>query len=729
MQNNPIFIRILLGLIFSVPLFFTPFTAFGWHFGKTLMLHILVELFVFSTLYYYFFRKNGKLSFNANWLDVAFVLFGVSLFLTSLTGVNFGQSLWMNQSRAMGVFTWIHLLFLYFFLRIWLRSKESWMWAMKWSIGVGFLVTLTAIFQNHLPSEWRGDFGGRLAGILGNPGFFGAYMIPLFGISIFQFFEEKKLKKLMYGCTTLWFATMIIFSASRGAFAGLLGILVVLGVGFLLQYIRSIKATRGKIKYFLAGICVLFLCIGGIMVGKNSSSFSRLFNFSFHQQTGKTRLMAWDIAWKSFLEKPVFGWGYGNYEVPFNKYFNPQFFQYGFSETVWDKPHSAPFEMLSAMGIFSIFYFAFFAVCFFLLGKKIWKESSEEKMRDFVLLATLFGYAITISVMFDTIAALFLIMFLFSYVSFSTETKWKKDFSANQYSGLSKVLIGVVLAYCLVINIHLFQASIALKTSLNKENLFGFSQRIKKVFALGTALEDENAILLAERFSKMEKANVFGKANTMYWKEPALQITEVLEKYVLRYPENLSYPMWAAEVYLILGQFDNPDYYVKAVNALKKAETIAPQKQEVKILLTRAYMLQKDFENALLTVQHAVDIAPNIGHSYYFLALTQEGAGKRSEGLVSFAKSFENGYSPTENERQLYIDILTEEKKYRELAEQYIYLMKQNPEKPDWYVKLAAVYALEGKKKEALEMVEKAVVLYPPLQEEANNFIKANNLR
>src|SRR5690606_23008886 len=53
-----------------------------------------------------------------------------------------------------------------------------------------------------------------------------------------------------------------------------------------------------------------------------------------------TRVMAWGVAFEAWQEKPVFGWGPNNFYYAFNKYYKPQFLEYGFGETWFDNAHS-----------------------------------------------------------------------------------------------------------------------------------------------------------------------------------------------------------------------------------------------------------------------------------------------------------------------------------------------------------------------------------------------------
>lgn len=77
----------------------------------------------------------------------------------------------------------------------------------------------------------------------------------------------------------------------------------------------------------------------------------------------QTRLLLWKQSIIAFKEKPIFGWGMENFNVPFEKHYNPYF------EVWYDRAHNIFFDylvmtgilgLLSFAGIFVVYYRQFF---------------------------------------------------------------------------------------------------------------------------------------------------------------------------------------------------------------------------------------------------------------------------------------------------------------------------------------------------------------------------------
>lgn len=717
-------------VVLTLPLLFTSFTIFPWQFGKTILFHIFIEVSLAGFLVHSLIKKGKEWKWHWNWLDLSILLFLGGLLITTLTGVNREQSFWMNQSRAIGVFSWIHFGVMYFLCRMNFSSAKEWKKVFQWSVGVAILVALSAIVQNYLPISWRGDMGERFSGILGNPAFFAAYMIPHAGISVWLFLQEKKIIRWFYACLAPFFIIMVWFSGIRGAFLGLIIGSAIAFVSVGIEAIRSRRENKKQVWKFVGISGFLFLILIGVgFVFQNSFLSSRLLDASLTTGSGRTRLMAWDIALRAFKDRPFFGFGWGNYEIPFNQHYNPQFLQYGFQETVWDKPHNAAFEMMASMGLFVIFYIGVFVAAAWALLRKNNGDSSEERVEKKILLATLVAYGVQNLFLFDTFSVLVVIIFLLAFIGQYAESKKEKIVHFTGWHPLLSVLVLALSGYCMLLNIQFLRSSHAVQSVVEANTTFQFSENVHSVFVSDTALKDENALLMAEHLTDLDKANLIGSANSSYWKAGALEVAQVLEEYARRYPQNIAYPNWAGQVYLVLGQYTNEAYYVQALENFKRSEQVAPNKQEIKFLLARAYLLQKDFANAILTAQQAVDIAPNVGQSYDFLGIAQVAGQKFPEAVKSFDLALKNGLSPLQEHRLYIIDIYTSQKEYDKAIEQYLILQENDPTVPDWYIKLAALYALKGDKDQALKMVDQALILAPEIKPQADAFIKQYNLR
>lgn len=236
----------------------------------------------------------------------------------------------------------------------------------------------------------------------------------------------------------------------------------------------------------------------------------------------------------------------------------------------------------------------------------------------------------------------------------------------------------------------------------------------------------ENAVFLAEQFTKFDKAGAIAKEKKV--EDAALTIISVLEGASSEHSNNLIFPVWAGQVYLVLGEKFDGKYYQKAEENLLKAEKISPNKQEVLFLLGRLYLLKQDFENALSYQKKAVEAALEINISHWFLGLTYVAKGERAHGLEEIVKAMELGYNPTSEQKLYILDLYALEKNYPKLIEEYKKMIENDPGNLDWYIKLAVIYAESGDKKSALEITRYAVGLFPPLKIEADKFIKKYNL-
>lgn len=727
MKGNSRFFLIFACVLVTLPLLFTPFTFFPWQYGKVLAFQFLIEVGLLVFVTQALMKKKFQWK-KMNVLDWSVVVFLLALVLTAFTGINFEQSVWLNEARGIGIFTWLHGGVLYFLLKNTLQTKKDWLRVFGWSVGVAFLVSLTAVFQNYLPQAWRGDLGGRFSGILGNPAFFASYILVHIGLCAVLWSEEQRKRRWVLAVLGAFFTVMIFYSGIRGAFYGLIGSVF---VGFLVWLGLSLKKhegtsrTRSGVLFGLLAL-IAFLVSGFLGYFQHIPFLNRFFDLGIAQGTGGTRLLAWKTAWHIFRERPIFGWGWGNFEAAFHKYFNPQFLRYSFQETVWDKPHNVVLEMMSAMGIFALTYLAIF-------GAAVWslffKKEKSQKKQNILFLVILLGYGVQNMFLFDTINVLCIIFPILAFISWHNQ---KETSAWSDVSGIDQgfaVAVILLLALCVRQNIQFLRVSMALQQAVSADSLFGFKEKVHKVFALGGPLRDENAILLADTFTKMEKNNMLGAQNVMYWKDPAQEITSVLVDYEKRYPESVSYPLWSAQVFLIRAQYESASYYDEAILRLQEAQKRSPQRQEVLFILARASLLKGDFASAIAANKKAVELAPNIGQSHFFLGLTYFASNNLSAAADSFEAALHNNFVPTREQSLTILSVLLNEKRYPTAEAQILAQLQNYPDDTELLPKLALTYALEGKKKEAVEIVDKIVVLYPQLKNEVDQFVQTYHLR
>lgn len=716
----------------ALPLFFTDFTFFPWHFGKTMIFQIIVEILL--VIFLLLWARGEKTIKRFNFLDWSILIFLIILTVTAVAGINFSNSFWGNEARANGVFTWWHFGIFYFLLVNTFKENKDWMRLFSLIVAVGAVAALTSIFPSLLPASWVSNSGG---GIIGNRAFLAYFLSPLVGLGMYLFLKETSPWHWPYlGAVALYIVTLILVN-NRGAFLGL-------AIGILAGLIAAVLILPRKKYKFIVGVTVftaLFCAIGLFFILQNTSlgaRFPRLYaraQFYISSGTGATRIMAWTSALKGVKERPLSGWGMGNYEIVFSKYYSPLFLKYGFSETVWDKPHNWLLEIGMASGILGVagYVFIYAAAIFFLFtpcgSSPVGRRPLAACGRGYLILfSILSAYFIQSLFLFETTNTLLVWFLILAFISATRSAVLQ---SAEKKKYLPRQAVLVVAVIVVIFSLYRFnfiplRSSYYLRQAEKSANLndwiFNANKALDESRSARPSFEGEVAVFLAEQFVESDKLGNLTSDESV--KSTALNILKVLRQEEKKYPDNLSYPTWAGQVLTILGARMDAAYYTEAEDELRKAVQISPQKQESWFLLGRLLLLKKDFTGALLAQTRAVEIEPSLGISHWFLGLAKVASGDLKGGLLEIEKARELGYNLTMDQKLYVLDLYAEDKNYKKLIEEYGQLAAAEPDNVNWQVRLATVYALSGDKKSALDIAKKLIISYPDIKADAEKFIK-----
>ena len=728
----------LYSLLF-LPLAFMPFTMFPWQFGKTVFFQIFVEILLVIGLSIAFYSKTFVWK-KFNFLDKLFLLFFLVLLISSFTGANFGSSFWTSQMRSNGVFLWLHFGVFYFLMRNFFKTEKQWHRALDVIIGVSVLVSLTALFQNYLPDAWRGDGGGtQFAGIIGNRAFLALYLILPIALAAYQslgtFIASQQWKRWVYIAIAFGEIFILYFTGNRGALVGLI-------VGGLLILCASIFIFSHK-QYRLFAACGLVLgcvIVVALLLTRLGSGTLDFRNY-YASGTAKTRFMAWDIALKGLSDRPLVGWGMNNFEVFFNRYFNPEFLRYGFTETIWDKPHNWFLDIADSAGIVGFGAYAAVLVCLFVYLWRLQKKAVTNlaRLQYIIITGGFMAYLIALFFFFETINSMLVFFPVCAWIAFLYDQqfskqraplnnhlkKWQKEFIV---AGACVVAVVVLYKW----NIKPLYASYYMQKSSTeifiRGDMVDWAGNVQKVFDTSTYLQTENAILLASDVATADKKGVQISVGGDAVQHAIGRIADTLVQRAERYTDNYVYAVWAGQAYLALGTHFGAGYADDAIRWFEEAVRRAPQKQEAYFFLGRAYLVKKDFVKSEEALQKTVILSPALGEPYWFLGLVQFAEGKRAEGLENMEKAFSVGFVKSTKNVLYVIDSFALEGRYDKVVEYYNYLIRLEPKNPTWYTKLAATYVKMGNKVAARDAVEKAVSLMPDLRPQADEFIKQNKL-
>ena len=307
-----------------IPLIFTEFSFQPWHFGKTILLVILIDVLLILTVFDCFHQKQIEIKFNNldKWLAVFFALcIGLSFFAFDVTRAFFG-----TITRANGILIVFHFYLYYVLLRN-LFQSNAWQKVFRITASVGFLSILIAwlglkltFFYSIVPSSYT-----RLSGLMGNPIVLASYLCVLIIILSLAIFEDKNKKwQIFYYITFILSIITIFASGTRGAvLAFFVGLFFLLG-GFIffLQQNKKVKLFSALILALaLSFILYLYLPMGLQARSLLPANIAQVFNLSTSSLGAETRLMAWGVAFKGFLDRPIIGWGASNFQFAFDKFY------------------------------------------------------------------------------------------------------------------------------------------------------------------------------------------------------------------------------------------------------------------------------------------------------------------------------------------------------------------------------------------------------------------------
>lgn len=725
---NKIVIAILL-LLSALPLLFTSWSFFPWHFGKTVIFEMILEIVLFVCL---FIHQKKQPRHRFNYLDWSLIIFLLILLVTALVGENFSNSFWGNQARANGIIVWSHFGIFYFLLKRFFQKQQDWLNLLTVGFFAALLAGLSSVFQNSLPESWQNASGG---GIIGNRAFLAFYLLPAIGVGCYLFSFYKNKIRWLFFVSTLLMVWILLSLDNRGSELGLIGGLLsflVLAALFLPE-----KQGRGWARGLLAAIFIFFILLFSFPKIANilPKGLGRLTNINaLVTGTGETRLMAWRIAWQGIQQHPVLGVGLGNYEIFFNHFYNPQFLKYSFQETVWDKPHNWLLEMGVSAGIVGLLsYLSIITAAIYMLLKSFKSSSVIGRGGSLIIISTLLAYSLQSLFLFETTNSLILWFIILAYISFSQSAiegaaggLENKKINRNILTA-AKIILGIILIFLFLLNFSFLRVSYYMRQADLNDNFRLWTDYAESALAARTPFLGENAIFLAEKFIKFDQAEAF--ANSPDLEKVGLDIVRVLQSYSNKFPDNLSYSVWVGQVYLVLGSRVNEKYYQNAEQALLLANHISLNKQEVLFLQGRLYLLQKKFAEAIKMLQSAVAVAPDVNTSHWFLGLTYVATGDIKSGLAEFEKAVELGYNIIGDKKLYVLDLYAQVKDYDRLVAEYKKLITSEPENLEWYVKLATVYAESGRKAEALALAQQLLAMSPGSATDISNFIKKYKLK
>ena len=638
---------IVYGALFLVP--FIPLVVadslfFPYITGKAFLFRVIVEVaFVaWACLAYAEPRYRPR----SSWIIKAFGLFVAVMLVADIFGQNIWRSLFSNFERMEGWVTIIHLFAYFVVASSMLVSEKLWNRFLNTTIVASLYVAIYGLLQfwGVLAIQQSAD---RLDSTLGNAAYLAIYMymhVAIAALLLYRTYRAKGLNWLVwaYGAVIVIESFVLYETATRGTVIGYIAAILLGALIFAWKGVN--KKTRQWAIGILVAVAVIilgFIALKNVPAIKNNDVLGRFASISLSDGTTQSRLLLWHMALEGAKEHPILGWGQENFNLIFNKYYDPKL--YG-DEQWFDRAHDVFFDWLTAGGILGLLsYLSIFAAVMYMLwrGKEetetavdqsrlspserraLHNHGTPEKMEPLdlsekVIITGFFvGYFIHNIFVFDNIASYLLFATMLAYVhsrsSVPFSFSWinlKPSSSAAQLSVWCGVIVALVLVFGL--NWSGYQTNVDLIKALSlqcpdstgatvyclpggpADNLTAYQQALA-YNSFGT--EEVRERLLDTASTVDSDSSVASTTQIAFYNFAATQMAEQFKET----PTDARPFVLYASYLMSIGE------YSTALPYAQEALTLSPTKQTIMFLIIANEIQLKQYDQALALAKQAYD--------------------------------------------------------------------------------------------------------------------------
>jgi tetratricopeptide (TPR) repeat protein len=417
------------------------------------------------------------------------------------------------------------------------------------------------------------------------------------------------------------------------------------------QKILSRKSTY-------AGLLILILTVGaGVWFSRfnpfweHVPGLSRLKDISLSDASLLPRRVALSVAWQGFLEKPLTGWGWENFNIVFNKHYDPRLLSAGYQETRFDKPHNAILEYLVTGGLPLFLAFIGLSIAFIF---EVYKN--RDKTFAVMMTALLCGYIVRNAFVFDTVGPVMMMMMVFGWVDWqywknrersqtqTTVTTTQKKNQREDEDG--REVIALLLCCASIIPVYFFNI-LSLEASYYQYqgfNSFVHNKSYAGISNFKTAIEiyspytgnfkRDYAIAAAEAH--------FGSPGSVK-KQDVLDAIAGMEQTTSEHPLDAYNHYSLVDLYNQVSDLDKENFTRKAEEHAARALNLSPDRQEVLFSLAKTKTLEKKYPEAIELLKKAISLNENIADAQFYYGLVSYAAGDQGEGYKGIKKGLELG--------------------------------------------------------------------------------------
>jgi O-antigen ligase/tetratricopeptide (TPR) repeat protein len=472
----------------------------------------------------------------------------------------------------------------------------------------------------------------RMSSTLGNAIFLSVYaLLHVFLALWVMSCSENKGVRIMTALIAIFNLIVVFFTVTRTAI-----LVLVLSIIFYLFYLfLSRKQAKFKKSIISALIIIMVLIVGGLVFLQTQQQTSWIKNapslvnrLAFLTSNFSDRTTTWGIALKGFAQKPIFGWGWENYNVVFNQYYPPQFLAGGETNTWFDKSHNQITDLLALTGLLGTFaYLLLWVMLVRIIFKKIRSSTDNgEKLSWFLLFLMLLVYFIQNLTVFDAPAPLIMFYFSLALVYFMSTEQKEPTPSVPSHAHSSKnpllliIILLVVVVVCFLIynfNIKPFKRStLGLEAKRIAQNNFKNGIALyQNTLASPSFINPEIRLQLA-RTILLARSDQVRVAD--FQQGFNLAVAEA-KKNTTEHPHDARYWLTLAKLYSLASNNDL-FYAQQAEQAITTGIPLSPKRQQFYFELSQVKINKGQLQEGIESAKAALSFDESIPVSHYYLA-------------------------------------------------------------------------------------------------------------
>ncbi|MFA6194280.1 MAG: O-antigen ligase family protein [Patescibacteria group bacterium] len=628
------YLRILQGgLIASLLIVFFVFKdlLFPYITSKQLSFNVLMEFLL--AIWLVFVMRFPEYRPKKNLIIYGLMAYFVAIVASCVISVDPILSFWGDSERMLGFFHILHFFIFYLILVTVFKTWKEWQALLFSSIVIAPIVALIGLF------------GETSYSTIGNTAYVSGYLIfNIFFCVILFLRSEYKGWRWLYALPVIIMLLEFWNCHTSGAIIGL-AISILLTV-FLLGLFHQNKALRRS------SLIVFVLAVAGVIIIFSQSdkawfqnSFLR--NLTSQKVTFQTRLISWKGAAADFKNHRLFGTGFGNYAIIFDKHFDSKFLSYTRTETYFDRAHNNIIDITSTTGLFGLItYLSIFVAALYYLWKKFQAngkriglddEPGRQNLEIIVIVALLAAYFIQNLAVFDsfvTYIGLMMILGFIYWLYFGEESSLAEGGTSRKYLTMNRDWEWVALII-LIIGAYIFTSQYNLKPwRMFKGVINGYSYVAQGELSGGVAQYRQTLTgTPLDRDGRGTLINLVTMNPDLLKAVSATEAQDILDytislaqKNVDESPLDSLTQMQMAQVLDTAARYYIKDlvkfnyYSALALQAMEKSIEASPKRATV--YLTKAQMLlaRGEQKEAIETVNYAISLNPEYPEGYCRLA-------------------------------------------------------------------------------------------------------------